>query len=111
MARAARERMQANDLGEPVARLLVERGLGPVQADGQHPAGYAWSSDPRLTLPTMVRMTEPQVRDLVRAIACHTRVIHADPAQSYLPEALRRERAALLPRGDLVVIQIGRAHV
>jgi pimeloyl-ACP methyl ester carboxylesterase len=99
--------MQANALSEPVARLLVERGLVPVQADGGHPAGHAWSSDPRLTLPTMVRMTEPQVHDLVRGIQCPVRVIHADPAQPYLPEALRRERAALLPRGELVVIAGG----
>ena len=38
--------------------------------------GYAWSSDPRLTLPTMLRMTEAQVRDLVRGIECPTLVIH-----------------------------------
>jgi pimeloyl-ACP methyl ester carboxylesterase len=107
IASAARTRMQANALSEPVARLLVERGLVPVQADGDQQAGYAWSSDPRLTLPTMVRMTEPQVRDLVRGIDCPTRVVHADPAQPYLPEALRRERAALLPHGELVVIAGG----
>jgi pimeloyl-ACP methyl ester carboxylesterase len=107
IASAALARMQANALSEPVARLLVERGLVPVQADGGHPAGHAWSSDPRLTLPTMVRMTEPQVHDLVRGIQCPVRVIHADPAQPYLPEALRRERAALLPRGELVVIAGG----
>ena len=107
IASAARARMQANALSEPVARLLVERGLVPVQADGGHPAGHAWSSDPRLTLPTMVRMTEPQVHDLVRGIQCPVRVIHADPAQPYLPEALRRERAALLPRGELEVIAGG----
>jgi pimeloyl-ACP methyl ester carboxylesterase len=34
-------------------------------------------------------------------------VIHADPAQPYLPEALRRARAALLPRGELVVLPGG----
>lgn len=117
IASAARARMQANALSEPVARLLVERGLVPVQADGEHSAGehgaseqlagYAWSSDPRLTLPTMVRMTEPQVHDLVRGIQCPTRVIHAEPAQPYLPEALRRTRAALLPRGELVLIAGG----
>jgi pimeloyl-ACP methyl ester carboxylesterase len=98
---AARARMQANGLGEASARLLVERGLRAVEG------GFAWSSDPRLTLPTMVRMTEDQVRDLVRGIQCPTRVIHATPAQPYLPEPLRSERAALLPRGELVVIAGG----
>ena len=52
----------------------------------------------------MLRMTEPQVRDLVAGIECPTRVIFADPAQPYLPDALRRERAGLLPRGELVVM-------
>lgn len=94
-------RMRANALSEPVARLLVERGLQAVRG------GYAWSSDPRLTLPTMVRMTEPQVRDLVRGIACATRVIHAEPAQRYLPDGLRRGHVALLPCGELVVIAGG----
>jgi pimeloyl-ACP methyl ester carboxylesterase len=98
---AIRARMQANALDEPTARLLVERGLAVV--DG----GHAWSSDPRLTLPTTVRMTEPQVLALVRGIECPTLVIHADPAQPYLPDDLRRARAAALPHGALVVLPGG----
>jgi pimeloyl-ACP methyl ester carboxylesterase len=98
---AVRARMQANALSEPVARLLVERGL--VEVAG----GYSWSTDPRLTISTAVRMTEGQVRDLLAHIECPVRVIYADPPQSYLPESLRRERAALLPRGELVVIDGG----
>jgi pimeloyl-ACP methyl ester carboxylesterase len=31
-------------------------------------------------------------------------VVFADPPQTYLPEPLRSERAALLPRGELVVL-------
>jgi pimeloyl-ACP methyl ester carboxylesterase len=98
---AIRARMQANALDEPTARLLVERGLAVV--DG----GHAWSSDPRLTLPTTIRMTEPQVLALVRGIECPTLVIHADPAQPYLPDDLRRARAAALPRGTLKVLPGG----
>lgn len=110
IALAVRARMQGvtgSTLSEDAARLLVERGLAPVQdADGAA-QGYAWSSDPRLTLPTMMRLTEAQVRDLVRGIECPTRVIHADPPQPYLPEPLRSERAALLPHGELVVMPGG----
>ena len=98
---AIRARMQANALDEPAARLLVERGLAVV--DG----GHAWSSDPRLTLPTTIRMTEPQVLALVRGIECPTLVIHADPAQPYLPDDLRRVRAAALPHGTLLVLPGG----
>lgn len=100
-APAVRARMAANALGEASARLLVERGLR--QVDG----GFTWSSDPRLTLPTMIRMTPAQIDDLVSGITCRTRVIYADPPQPYLPEPDRSRRARLLPRGELVVIRGG----
>jgi len=101
IATAAQARVQANGLSEGAARLLVERGLVPVEG------GYAWSSDPRLTLPTMIRTTEAQVEDLVRGIDCPTRVVYADPAQPYLPDPLRRRRAGLLSHGELVVLPGG----
>ena len=86
---------------ERVTRLLVARGLRAV--DG----GYTWSSDPRLTLPTLVRMTEAQVEALVAGISCPVRAIFADPAQPYLPDALRRSRTRLLPAGEIVVMPGG----
>ncbi|HVI59434.1 MAG TPA: alpha/beta hydrolase [Luteimonas sp.] len=98
---AIRARMQANELGEDAARLLVERGVQATEG------GWQWSSDPRLTLPTMVRMTEAQVRNLVAGIQCPARVLYADPPQAYLPEPLRSERTALMPRGEQVVISGG----
>ncbi|HEY4528780.1 MAG TPA: alpha/beta hydrolase [Luteimonas sp.] len=98
---AVRARMKANALGEAAARLLVERGVEEV--DG----GWCWSSDPRLTLPTMVRMTEAQIEDLVAGITCPAKVLFADPAQPYLPDPVRRRRAALLPAGELVVLPGG----
>ncbi|HZV24572.1 MAG TPA: alpha/beta hydrolase [Luteimonas sp.] len=106
IATAVRARMQANALSEPVARLLVERGLAPAPSDANGP-GFVWSSDPRLTLPTMLRTTEAQVANLVEGIDCPTRVIYADPAQPYLPDPMRRERAALLPHGDMRVLPGG----
>lgn len=95
---AVRARMQANGLSEPVARLLVERGV--VAVDG----GYSWSSDPRLTITTAVRMIEDQVRDLLANIECPVRVIYADPPPPYFPDALRRKRAGLLRHGELFVV-------
>lgn len=105
VATAVRARMQVNGLSEPVARLLVERGIAPVTAaDADRAGGYVWRSDPRLTQPTAVRMSEAQVRDLVGAIECPTRVIYAEPAQPYFPDALRRARFECLRDGDLVVL-------
>lgn len=93
---AVRVRMFANELDEPIARLLVERGLARVEG------GFVWSSDPRLTLPTSVRMSEAQLRDLLAAIECPTRLVYAEPAFEFLPEALRRERLACVRNADAV---------
>lgn len=100
-ARMHAGRVPGSGLDEPLVRLLVERGVR--QVDG----GHAWSSDQRLTLPTLVRMTEVQVEHLVAGIECPTLAIFAEPAQPYLPDDLRRRRVALLPRGELVVIPGG----
>lgn len=100
-ARMHAGRVPGSGLDEPLVRLLVERGVR--QVDG----GHAWSSDQRLTLPTLVRMTEAQVENLVAGIECPTLAIFAEPAQPYLPDDLRRRRVALLPRGELVVIPGG----
>ena len=97
-ARMHAGRVPGSGLSESLMRLLVERGLAPV--DG----GYAWSSDPRLTLPTLIRTTEPQVEALVAGIECPSLVLFADPAQPYLPDDLRRRRAGLLAQGELVIL-------
>ena len=106
IADAVRARVQAGGIGEEAARLLVERGIAPVRFDDRQ-GGFTWRSDPRLTRDTAVRMTEPQVRDLLRAIECPTRVIYAEPAQPYFPEALRRARFECLRHGELVVLDGG----
>ncbi|RZJ02477.1 MAG: alpha/beta hydrolase [Rubrivivax sp.] len=100
-ARAYASRVPGSGLDEALVRLLVERGVREMEA------GWAWSSDPRLTLPTMVRMTEAQIEDLVAGIECPALAIFADPAQPYLPDPLRRRRVELLHKGRLVVMQGG----
>ena len=99
---AVRARMQANALDEGVARLLVERGLRAVEG------GFTWSSDPRLTVSTPTRMTEGQVRDLLRHLACPVLALYAEPAQPYFPEPLRNARAALPP--DLRLVRMAGGH-
>ncbi len=93
-----RARMRANQLDEASARLLVTRGIRPVEG------GYVWRTDPRLTLPTAIRMTEAQIDALIGAIACPTQVVFAHPAQPYFPEALRMRRAGLLSEGRVEVL-------
>lgn len=103
IATAVRARMTANGLSEPVARLLVERGVAPVRSDDRQ-GGFVWRSDPRLTLATAMRMSEAQMRSLIAAIESPTCMVWADPAQPYMPDELRRERATLLPRGEMHVL-------
>lgn len=98
LAAPIRARMMANQLSAGAARLLVERGVHAV--DG----GYCWCSDPRLMLPTAVRLSEGQIDNLLQAIACPTQVIYASPAQSYYPEPLRSERLRHLHDGRLAVL-------
>lgn len=104
---AVRARMQASLIGEsrlaePLVRQLVERGLRTVEG------GHAWSSDQRLTVSTPTRMTEGQVRDLLRSLACPVLVVYAEPAQPYFAEPLRSERAALPP--DVRVVRLRGGH-
>jgi len=95
---AIRARRQATVLGDAAARLLVERGLAAVEG------GHVWRSDPRLTLPSAWRLTEPQVRDLLVHIECELSIVFAEPAPDFFPEPLRQARAALPKRARLHVL-------
>lgn len=97
LAAPIRARMMTNQLSEHCARLLVERGVEPVEG------GYRWCSDPRLMLPTAIRLSEGQIDNLLQAIACPTQVIYATPAQSYYPEPMRSDRLQHLHDGRLAV--------
>lgn len=99
-----RARMQANGLSQASATLLVERGVRAVDA------GWVWSSDPRLMLPSLYRATHAQVDAIVESIDCPTRVILATPAQPYFPEPIRSQRAARLRHGQTFVLP-GHHHV
>lgn len=90
-AAAVRARVQAGGISHKAARLLVERALMPVTGD-DGTAGFSWRSDPRLTRPTAIRITEDQVRELLHAIECPVHVVYAEPAQPYFPDEQRRAR-------------------
>ena len=98
---AVRARIQASPLEEANARLLVERGMRAVEG------GFVWRSDQRLTLPSHMRFTEPQALDLLAAIACPLRLLYAEPAQPYFPDALRRARLSAIPQVEWTVLAGG----
>lgn len=78
-------------LDEASSRLLIERGIRAVEG------GFEWSSDTRLTLPTAVRMSEAQVHDCLRSIACPVALLVAEPTPPYFMPALRDSRVACVP--------------
>lgn len=98
IATAVRARMQANGLSEPVARLLVERGIAPVES------GFIWRSDPRLTTTTALRADEGTVREWIADIVAPTLVVAAEQAPPYLDSALREARVACLRDGRSQVL-------
>lgn len=98
---AVRARLLVGGLGADAARRIVERGLAPA------PEGFTWRSDPRLTRPTAVRMTEGQARDLIRAIECPVRLLHALPAFRYFPADVRDARVACLRDVEVVGLEGG----
>lgn len=88
LATAIRARMQANGLSGSAARLLVERGIAPVEG------GFAWRSDRRLRLPTALRAEETTVEAWLRAIECPVSVVAAEQAPPYFPQHQRESRLA-----------------
>jgi len=81
-------RVAAGGLDAETARPIVERGVRMV-ADG-----VVWSSDPRLTLPSPVRLAESQVRALLAGLRIPTLLLLAVPETPYLPAAMIAARAA-----------------
>jgi len=91
-----RLRRDAGGLTEASARLIVERG-------SEHTgAGWRFASDPRLTLPSPLRMDEAQVRACIEAIRAPTLVVLADPATSYLDGEAARARLAAFSDASVV---------
>ena len=86
---------------DAAARLIVERNLRPL--DG----GFAWRSDPRLTLPGAIRLGEETVQAILRGIRAPVLVIAADPPPAWFDAATRAARLACLQDVRAVVIAGG----
>ena len=98
---AVAARRSATRMTDAAARLIVARNLRPF--DG----GFAWRSDPRLTLPASLRLGEETIRAVLRAIRAPVLVIAADPPPAYFTVATRVARLACLADARSVVIPGG----
>ena len=81
-------RLAVSQMTREAARLIVARNLRAVNG------GYAWRSDPRLTLPSHLRVEEASIRAWLRALEVPTFVLCADPAPPYFTPELRDARLA-----------------
>ncbi len=70
----ARRLAEATQMQIESARVLLGRGLHELR-----PGRWDWRADPRLRLPSRIRLTEPQVVAFLRAIACPTLLLRAEP--------------------------------
>jgi len=90
---AVAARLAATRMTADAARLIVERNLRQVEG------GHAWRSDPRLTLPSSLRLAEETVQSMLRAIEAPVLVIAAEPSPPFFPKAIREARLACLADG------------
>ena len=62
--------------------MLAQRGLMPV------PGGYTWRTDPRLMLPSAMRLTRAHALAFVNRVACPTSLVLAEQGLMTQPELL-----------------------
>ena len=94
-------RLAVSQMTREAARLIVTRNLRAV--DG----GYAWRSDPRLTLPSHLRVEEASIRAWLRALEVPTFVLCAEPSPPYFGPELRDARVAEVPQAQLALLAGG----
>jgi len=99
---AVAARRQANGLSETAARALVARGIKPVNG------GFSWSSDPRLTLTSPLRILEPQILSMIGGIRAPTLLLLAQPEQPYLQREMIDRRIAQV--ADIEVRRLPGTH-
>jgi pimeloyl-ACP methyl ester carboxylesterase len=101
LEQAVDARLAVSNMSREAARLIVTRNLRA------HDGGWTWRSDPRLTLPSHLRIDEASIRAWLRALDIPTYVLVADPAPAYFSAELRDARVAQVPELELAVIAGG----
>lgn len=88
MEAAVTARLMATPMRVEDAERIVDRNLQATED------GFAWRSDPRLRLPSTLRLNEEAVQSILRAIEAPTLLVAATPSPSYFTPAQRAARAA-----------------
>jgi pimeloyl-ACP methyl ester carboxylesterase len=101
LEQAVDARLAVSNMSREAARLIVARNLR------EHAGGWTWRSDPRLTLPSHLRVDEASIRAWLRALEVPTFVLVADPAPPYFTAELRDARLTQVPQAQLAVLAGG----
>jgi pimeloyl-ACP methyl ester carboxylesterase len=94
-------RLAVSKMSREAARLIVERNLRAV--DG----GFVWRSDPRLTLPSHLRVEEASILSWLRSLEVPTFVLGAKPFPPYFTPEIRDARIAQVRDCQLAVLEGG----
>lgn len=87
------------------ARVIVKRGL---LKRGER---YFWRTDPRLTTPSVNRITEPQILQAIAAISAPTLMVLAQPRSTFLASPLIENRLAHFKNAKIVEIPASNHHL
>ena len=98
---AVAARLAVTRMERDAAALIVRRNLREV------PGGFAWRSDPRLTLPGHVRMDETAVQAVLACIEAPVLVVAAEPSPPYFTPEVRAARLACLRDARVAVLPGG----
>lgn len=102
VAAALAARVRATGMRDDSARPIVERGLRPVAG------GLTWRTDRRLTVPSLQRLAESQVREYLAAIRSPTLLVAAGGGSPVLGTDVLRGRARCV--SSLELCTLGGGH-
>lgn len=105
VAQAVAARTGSFGISANAARVIVQRGL--VKRAGR----YFWRTDPRLTTPSISRITEPQVLQAISTISAPTIIVLAEPRSSFLDTPLIEHRFAHFKHAKIITIPNSNHHL
>jgi pimeloyl-ACP methyl ester carboxylesterase len=98
---AVNARHADGNLSPQAAELLATRGIERTEE------GWTWCVDRRHRLPSVIRMTEPQIAAVISAIQAPTLVVGARDTHYQVLREMLKKRVRQVPRGRLVELDGG----
>jgi pimeloyl-ACP methyl ester carboxylesterase len=109
-ARSMSSEQQAIDSRLKLAPTMTADAIRPIVQRNlqENESAFTWKTDPRLRLPSKVRLTEEQVAAFIEAITCPALILRA--SHGIIPDDAFRRRLAFFTRAKTKVVQ-GHHHL